>query len=89
MAESATREQDCNTHQDHYAEDQDHAQYYMPNGHDHIAEPVRLNHRRLAQLELRTANRAPLLRSNRDENYVLPAFRTKGHRSVHKVSGGS
>ncbi len=88
MAESATREQDRNTHQDHYAEDQDNAQYYMPNGHDHIAEPVRLHRGRLGHLELRTTNRAPLLRSNRDENNVLPAIRTKGHGSAHKGSGG-
>jgi hypothetical protein len=87
MAESAAREQDRNTHQNHYAEDQDNAQYYMPNRHDHIAKPVRLHLGRWGHLELRTANRAPLLRSNRHENYVLPAFRTKGHRSVHKVSG--
>ena len=43
----------------------------------------------LATEATRAANRAALLRSNLDEKNVLPAIRTKGHRSAHKGSGGS
>ena len=84
---STTREQDRDTYHDDNPDKQYHAHDHMSDRHDRLTEPVRLHGGRFRQLELRTANRAALVRANFNEENVLPAIWTKSNGSAHNFLG--